>query len=833
MIKLGQVLFKNSYSLKRNNLIHKNNYENTDSLLSANISTRNNYFEDSRKLDKSPHLSFKGMFFNTQNLYKPVIKTVPKNLANKVFKSLKDISQTQYEEYIKIRDDYMSLLKNSRNFRERYGFPPDFVLNFSDNEKDEILLYLPHRPVLNRFVQKLKSPFVSIYRGVKRFVVPKSAEDINKIKEEDDVAKKFMSLQGLIKSHEIWENGYRKLTGHGKFNERSEFLIPDDILYGKINRRRNKFVDPNKGKYSSNSLMIGNRLISGVIYSYFLGTDAYNTTMRYSNNKEEASAQRKSRVAQEFSRIGLNMYIQNLLFGTFEAAVNRSLPTAMFVSGSTVACSEILGRKLVGKSIMPSNKEKLDSLEEKMASKNGILPAIGRLLTNVKKKESKSLKIITVKENKPFVTTRKANKKLFSEFARQDVKSVTSFKGLPKFDKFFKVDNLIEKDTIANIYKTVNIVDNKIAQRFKDNVMLAVSKSKYYENNSMDIPKSFDELLSNPSLINVPIGQKETVWGRVVKSVLVPVKFVKNICKSLVVGAKKLFYSLSGQNKNLLNKELDKLRNGKDDASLAFQKYCQNRLKTFAWSSSRLTPQEKAERLLIEFKNVKNKDNEDIQGVKNIILWLDKRFSKEGIIVQPDGTLSPEHREKVKEILMESVIRADGQKQLEYDGNALAQANINLSRAITTLFLVTDAYNLTMQYSGDNRKDANKSAKNRAAQEISRIGVSAYMMAFVHNLLAKLCNSSLGGAFTLTAMTSTINDSLSRVVVGVPLTAKTQEQLDDLDKQNASSQNPIKKALAYSIGKKSVLENLKTAKNEITKTPVVSFNDFYLEPMVK
>lgn len=50
--------------------------------------------------------------------------------------------------------------------------------------------------------------------------------------------------------------------------------------------------------------MIGNRFISGVVYSYFLGTDAYNTTMRYSDDKHEAAAQRKSRIAQEFSRIG-------------------------------------------------------------------------------------------------------------------------------------------------------------------------------------------------------------------------------------------------------------------------------------------------------------------------------------------------------------------------------------------------------------------------------------------------------------------------------------------------------------------------------------------------
>ena len=158
---------------------------------------------------------------------------------------------------------------------------------------------------------QLVSPVRYLIDGVRKLVLPKNSEILLKRKEQDRILKNYAALEGLIRSHEIWENGYRKLSGHPKLTESSSFLIPDDVLYSKINRRRNKVVDPNKGKYSSNSLMIGNRLISGIVYSYFLGTDAYNTTMRYSNDKQEAANQRKSRIAQEFSRIGLNMYIQN------------------------------------------------------------------------------------------------------------------------------------------------------------------------------------------------------------------------------------------------------------------------------------------------------------------------------------------------------------------------------------------------------------------------------------------------------------------------------------------------------------------------------------------
>ena len=108
-------------------------------------------------------------------------------------------------------------------------------------------------------------------------------------------------------------------------------------------------------------------------------------------------------------------------------------------------------------------------------------------------------------------------------------------------------------------------------------------------------------------------------------------------------------------------------------------------------------------------------------------------------------------------------------------------------------------------------------------------------MAFVHNLLSKLCNSSLAGAFTLTALTSSINDSISREVVGVPLTAKNQQELEEIDKKNQMSKSPIKKALAYSIGKKSALpsSSLTTTKVSINdvKTDYIG-NDFFINPEI-
>ena len=729
----------------------------------------------------------------------------------------------------------MNFIKSNKLYREKFGIT-DEILSKLTSGGGETLIYLPQKTVTSRFLEQLVSPFTAIYKWGQKLLLPKNSELLKKSGEQDYIINRYRALDGLIKSHEIWENGYRKMLGHSKLGENGKFLIPDDVLYSKINRRRNKVVDPNRGKYSSNSLMIGNRLISGIIYSYFLGTDAYNTTMRYSNNKEEAAVQRKSRVAQEFSRIGMNMYIQNLLFGTFEAAVNKSLPTAMFVSGSTVACSEILGRKLVGKPIMPSNKAELDRREKEMANKKGLLPAIGRLLTNVKKKDNSRIQAKFVPVVK-FASSNKANNALFSAFAKTNTSSNPNFKGVAHINRFFKTEHFIEKELLARVNQIIKNSDEIMSKNIEETVLKALVKSPYLKQKGIVVPNTFEELLANDLIKQIPLGEKETLWGKFIQSVLVPIKFINNLFKSSVNGLKKLYRKVSGKVNNELLDELNNLKLAQDEKSMKrlakFNEFYANRMKLEAWATSKFSDEDKLLKIFAEFKSIKNKDKEDIEGVKNIVLWLDKQISREGIKIQKDGTLSKEHQKKVKDILMDSVLRADGQKQLEYDGNSLAQTNINLSRAITTLFLVTDAYNLTMQYSNDNKKDANKSAKNRAAQELSRIGVSAYMMAFVHNLLSKLCNSSLGGAFTLTALTSTINDSLSREVVGVPLTAKTQEQLENIDKKNGESKNPIKKALAYSIGKKSVAAGLKARQQvKLSDSDLYFASDFFINPKI-
>ncbi len=840
-MKIGQIETTNQYGLKRKEIRY--HYAEQGSLHSSKQPALQNKSISSKPLQEGANaqISFKGFNFNAKNLdfvktsLKPIIKVVPKNLQDKVFESLSRINKQQLNYYTEIKNDYIKYILEHEEFQKQNGISKEILETLKQGQ----LIYIPKKHVVTKFFTQLISPLTAIYNWGEKLILPKNSPILERRAEKERVIKNFRSLEGLLKSHEIWENGYRKKSGHTKFNESSKFLIPDDVLEGKLNRRRNKVVDPNKGKYSSNSLMIGNRLISGIVYSYFLGTDAYNTTMRYSNDHTEAANQRKSRIAQEFSRIGMNMYIQNLLFGTFETAVNRNLLTAMFVSGSTVAFSEILGRKLVGKPIMPSDKDTLDRLEKEMYEKKGILPSIGRLLTTVKKKDNVAALNEQNVLHKTFNHT-KANEKLFKAFAQQKNTNTNqpAYQPLksaaePSFKGYYRVEKMIDKNKLTQIIKILEQADEQTAATLKNAILKSSRKSDFLKSNNASLMSDFNDLIQKNDLTQIPVGTKETVWGKWTKSILVPVNFIKNLSRSTYYFVKNIINIVLGKKNNSLETEFAMVMKENTPYTQDFKKYLNERKNLEVWRTSPLSNDEKNIKIYKEFKASRKKETEDIEGAKNILLWLDKQIQKEHIKIQPDGTLKETDIKKLQSILKDSVMRADGEKQLEYDGNTLAQTNINLSRAITTLFLVTDAYNLTMQYSNDNKKDASKSAKNRAAQEISRISVSAYIMAFVHNLLSKLCNSSLAGAFTLTALTSSINDSISRQVVGVPLSAKTQEELEEIDRKNAKSKSPIKKALAYSIGKKSAIPHKQTAIKKSNSQEIDYFgNDFFITPEI-
>lgn len=744
-------------------------------------------------------INFKGLLNSSvaikfvNNVLPVSVSEIPPVLEKKAVKLLKTKSDNLAELYVGFKDNFIKRIKESENFRNRIGINDEVFEQIKEGKN----IFIPEENLIKKFASNIFAPlriFSDIYSFILKsrfgswlstksvFVADLVKKNSDKI-DDDLILRNYRSYTGLIDSIKIWESKQRKIAGLTAWENTEDLAIPTKMLESKVMRRWLKSVDPTKGKYQTKHQMLGNRLISGLIYGTYLGNDAYNITMRYSQSKEESKSQRRSRFAQEIAKIGINMYLINLFIGTFDKYVNKNLFHALFMAGATTMTAEILGRKLIGRPIFPSDKETLDEMSKKMEEKKGFWVSVGRLISGVRPKK--------VSENKDSskIIILSDDKKIIPNHYTYDKKS--SFKGNLKIDKnisfgsFYRVPNYMKSKNVSEILELLKKSDLKIYNSFVE----IINKSLKKTNNSEDLNK----ILQTKDFIE--IGTKKTFAGNLVKSLASPYFFIKNLSMNIAKGVKKTFNKTSTVlSLSEMKEKLVKLKSENPEIEQEYANFLDNMLKTKLWKKSGLDKDVKETKILEEFLDALKKDTEEIEGVKNILIFLDKHLKSRD--------LTDENVKKMKDLLFKNFMKTDGASHVEYDGNTFAMMNINLARAITTLFLVVDAYNLSIQYSNNDKSVAVNNGKSRALQEVSRITVSAYMLAFVHNLLSKFCNSSLFGAFATTALTSSVNDTIARKVVGVPIGAKTYEQLVEIDNQNAKSKSPLKRTLAYLIGKR-------------------------------
>ena len=749
--------------------------------ISANL-TQDNYTRTIKPLrDKSTtSISFKGF----------KVEKISKELTQFMGNSVSKISDEQYSLYNSFIEKFVSSAKSDESFRKHIGL----TLEDAQILTKESLIKVPQMPLGQKFLKVLASPITmfkdmflwGIDNSFGKKILPSLYNSIQKTKQHDAIVQNYKNIVGLSNFIRIQENLYRKAAGLDPIQPGEKFLIPEDILQEKINMLRFKAVDPNKGQYSTKHMMLGNRFVSGAVYAVFLSNDAYNTTMRYSNNPDASQEQRASRAKQEFAKIGMNLYIQNLLLSTFESQINRSITHALLASGVTVAASEVIGRMLVGRPIFPSNKESLDRMEEKMQYKTGILATIGRLIAGDKRGKLNS------QNNEPEPIIIVQNNFFENSITGLNNKDDMSFNKLigyshttPSFKGMAPAQYMFERVKLKQMLEFISKLDKKQAEMFEN--IISAELERLGKIGNIEIKgQTLSDILNNNTITQIPVGTAISTTKRFINGFFSPVFFIHKTTKSLVKGVKKL----AGKTEEITSEQLQEK---------TFREYLEKRLQLEVWKQSPLLKQDKEIAIYKEFlSRMKNKEFE-INGVKNLILTLEKRFKQAGIDIN-----SPNYKslEEAKKILKSIMTKADGANHAEYDANKVSQLNINLARAISTIFLVTDSYNLTMQYSDDDTKEALKTAKNRAVQEASRIASSAYIMAFTHSLMSKIYNGTLLGAFGTCFMTSVASDSLARAVVGVPLTRKTHQELIEIEEKQQESKNPIQKALAYLIGKR-------------------------------
>lgn len=364
-----------------NNIAHGSprGYDRTqNSFKHTHTATKNNYnYKNEEPLKNSAHaqVNFKGSFrfsevSNVQSL-KNAFRFIPHHSEIKTedYKKLLKYAEKnpQIKETLeKFCTEFTDEIKNNANFLKHLSTDVR-----AKAVNGQIICGAPQKSFIVRLGDALSSTFIMapVSKGVKwikNAIVKQEKSVADAIKREKKLCSNMAKVENLVEQIKFWEEkGY------------------DDKLITKLlPKSLNNGVIKIKPPFSSSTLNISNRLVSGTISALYLGADAFNQVLYLSNNKDEANEEASSRFMQEGARVLLTAYVTGVVQNVFKKQCNNSMPFALGSALACVAVCETLGRTLIGKPILPTSKEKLEEMEkERKEHPDRITAKIGRLLT--------------------------------------------------------------------------------------------------------------------------------------------------------------------------------------------------------------------------------------------------------------------------------------------------------------------------------------------------------------------------------------------------------------------------------------------------------------------
>lgn len=792
--------YRKGFDFSSDRRIEKNNI-----ILTSNIGLNLQNKKDSIKLSKKPlkegvstQTTFKGFFMGKNTSSSP--KIIHSKILSKSLDIIKKVSPKQHEACEKTINEFTTTLKTNEKFRKKLGFS-EFQ---SKSMSTKSLWEIPEESLLKRFAVAVVSPVVSLGKKVFRLVFDnefgkknfsKIHNNIQETKKLDKIVNEYKNVTGLFNSVEKWENGYRARFGFDNIKSGDEILTPEEDLQKSLRKRAFDSINPNISNYSAKSLSAGNRIASGIVGSAFYGIDAYNTTMKLSDNKDVSAKEGKVKFTQQIIRISLASYFTATAFGVFKKQTNKSMPIALGVAGAMVVASELLGRMLVGNPILPTNKRKLEEINERNKHSDNLVLKFGRILSGESKTDKKT---IETNKNEKIILNDKYIKNRYKSkiFGNEPTKNV-GFKGISP--KKYKEGELVK------ILKVLKEIDKELGEYYEKNIVQNLIKKNLLPKEAIEKP--FDKAVAG--MREIEVGDYSSKWQRTKKSLAAPIMWVKNIVIKGFNLLKKVFNGKETTPK--VENNIQKIKNSglENTYNLALEKF--KKTGTFT-QKSKFTDEQKVESFATSFLHHNEKGfNDEIQGIQNSLEWLKKNLKIDKkdnsdvdtlvtkILDNKDKPEVQKHLQNINKNMNKMSFTAYAKDYADYDTSKYAVANNYTARLLSTTFLVFDAYNLTMLHSNDKKKSIDNGSQY-ASQEITRTAMSSYIINITNTVFQSFYNSSLSGALALTAASSASIAVLSRFAVGNSITPQSHENLITQEEKN--KKNPILKVTSVIVGKR-------------------------------
>ena len=174
--------------------------------------------------------------------------------------------------------------------------------------------------------------------------------------------------------------------------------------------------------------------------------------------------------------------------------------------------------------------------------------------------------------------------------------------------------------------------------------------------------------------------------------------------------------------------------------------------------------------------------------------------------------------EEIRTAMFKQKMKMFDPKTGNYDTKHERSLNRIVSGIPPAIFLANDAYNLSRMMDDDKDK-ANKEKKTRFKQEISRIGINAYITLITFGALQKLMNNSNLGIMLTTGLTALFTESVSRLSNGKHITRLTPEEARAENLKNNAPEKDIKPVKTFQANPDNKVHN-----NKNQQKPLLSFD---------